>query len=160
MSTRPAHLGAIVKMLQQARPGGETEIADVFRTLVPKIHRRSMLIILSDCFGDVSALMKSLAHFRHHKHDIVLMQIWDRDELEFPFHQRSRFESLENPEDFQMIDPSHLRSAYLKNLERFREELRQGCYRHRIDLVPMVTDQPYAEALGQYLALRKRLATA
>jgi hypothetical protein len=26
--------------------------------------------------------------------------------------------------------------------------------RHRIDLVPMVTDQPYAEALAQYLTRR------
>jgi hypothetical protein len=31
-----------------------------------------------------------------------------------------------------------------------------GLHRHRIDLVPMVTDQPYAEALAQYLTLRMR----
>ena len=43
-----------------------------------------------------------------------------------------------------------------RSLETFRAELKQGCHRHRIDLVPMVTDQPYAEALAQYLTLRMR----
>ena len=44
----------------------------------------------------------------------------------------------------------------LENLDRFRAELKQGCHRHQIALVPMVTDQPYAEALAQYLTLRMR----
>jgi len=41
-------------------------------------------------------------------------------------------------------------------LENYRENFTQGCHRNRIDLVPMTTDQPYAEALSYYLALRKR----
>jgi hypothetical protein len=56
------------------------------------------------------------------------------------------------------VDPNPLRTAYLENLERWRAELKQGCHRHRIDLVPMVTDQPYAEALAHYLTLRMRRA--
>ena len=55
-----------------------------------------------------------------------------------------------------LVDPNHIRAAYLDNLEKFRAELKQGCHRHQIDLVPMVTDQPYAEALAQYLTLRMR----
>ena len=44
----------------------------------------------------------------------------------------------------------------LENLEKYRENFTRGCHRNRIDLVPMTTDQPYAEALSYYLALRKR----
>jgi hypothetical protein len=40
----------------------------------------------------------------------------------------------------------------------WRAELRQGCHRHRIDLVPVVTDRPYADALAEYLTLRMRRA--
>jgi len=39
-------------------------------------------------------------------------------------------------------------------LKKFQDELTQGCRRHHIDLVPMVTDQPYADALAQYLTRR------
>lgn len=153
--SRPAHLSAIARALETVRPGEETEIADVFKALAPKIHRGGLLVILSDCFGDVAALMKALAQFRHQRHEIILFQIWDRDELEFPFYHRTRFESLEDPADAQMVDPVHLRATYLESLARFREDLRQGCFRNRIDLVPVVTDAPYADALAGYLALRR-----
>jgi hypothetical protein len=55
-----------------------------------------------------------------------------------------------------LVDPAHLRKAYLQRLEQFREELRSGCHRHRIDLVPLVTDEPYPQALARYLNVRKR----
>jgi hypothetical protein len=84
------------------------------------------------------------------------MQIWDPDELDFPFRQWTRFDSLEVANDRQMVDPSHLRAAYLENLAKFRAELKDGCGRHRIDLAPMTTDQPYADALATYLASRLR----
>jgi uncharacterized protein (DUF58 family) len=54
-----------------------------------------------------------------------------------------------------LLDPVLLREAYLENLEKFRAELLRGCRRHKIDLVPFVTDQPYAEALAAYISRRR-----
>ena len=155
--SRATHLRAILDELGQSRPKYETELGRVFHELVPKIHRRGLLIILSDLFGDVDELLKALAHFRHAKHEIIIFQIWDPDELTFPFRQWTRFESLETPGNRRLVDPAHLRNAYLENLRKFREQITTGCYRHRIDLVPMTTDQPYAAALASYLAMRRRL---
>ena len=56
-----------------------------------------------------------------------------------------------------MLDPVLLREAYLANLEKFRDELTRGCRRHKIDLVPFCTDQPYSEALAAYLSRRMAL---
>jgi uncharacterized protein (DUF58 family) len=154
--SRPAHLRNIMDELEATKPGGETELAGVFKKLIPKLHRRGLLVIISDCFGEVPELLRSLAAFRHQKHDIIVFQVFDRDELEFPFKQWTRFDSLENPADKLMVDPAHLRAAYLKNLETFREDLKSGCYRHKIDLVPMVTDQPLSDVLAPYLAFRGR----
>lgn len=153
--SKASHLKVLIDELQSAKPGGETELGDVFHDLVPKLNRRGLIILISDLFGDVSKLMKGLAHFRHARHEIVVFQIWDRDELDFPFKQWTRFDSLESARN-HMIDPSHLRKAYQENLEKFREELKQGCNRHRIDIVPMITDEPYADALAYYLSLRRR----
>lgn len=152
--SRPSHLRVLLDTLQKTKPGGETELAKVFHQLVPKIHRRGLLIILSDCFGDVPELMKALAHFRHAHHEIIIFQIWDPDELEFPFKQWIRFDSLESATDKRLIDPVQLRSTYLENLAQFRNDLKEGCHRHRIDLVPVTTDKPYAEVLAHYLARR------
>ena len=148
------HLQHLTGELQAATPGGETELAEIFHELVPRLHRRGLLIILSDCFGDVPRLLSALAHLRHARHEVLIFQIWHRDELEFPFDYRTRFDCLEVQGSRQFIDPSHFRAVYEANLENFRNELTQGCRRHRIDLVPLVTDQPYAEALSRYLTLR------
>lgn len=153
--SRPGHLGILLDKLSAVQPGGETEPGKVFHDLVPKIHKRGLLIVLSDCFGDLQELLGSLAHFRHAHHEIVVFQILDPDELQFPFIEWTRFESLENPAHARMVDPGQLRNAYLERLGEFREELRRGCHNHRIDLVTMSTDRPYSMALAEYLSLRR-----
>ncbi len=155
--SRPAHLQQMIDALANTEAGGETELGRVFHELVPKIKRRGMVIIISDCFGDVSTLLNALAHLRHARHEILIFQIWDKDELEFPFRQWTRFDCLEQMNNRHMVDPAHLRASYLENLEKYREELKRGCYRHRIEVVPLTTEQPYAEALSYYFAKRKHL---
>jgi uncharacterized protein (DUF58 family) len=152
--SRVSHLQVLMDELQRTKPGGETEVGRVFHDMVPKLHRRGLLIIISDLFGDVATLLKALAQFRHAHHEILVFQIWDRDELDFAFQGWTQFESLERSNEKHMIDPAMLRESYLANLVRFREELTRGCHRHKIDLVPFVTDQPYSEALAAYLSRR------
>ena len=153
---RPKHLQAIINQLDAIKPGDETEIGNVFHEMVQKIQRRGLLVIISDLFGDVDQLMKALAHFRHANHEIVIFQIWDPDELDFPFRQWTQFSSLEKADKQHLVDPAQIRNAYLEKLAQFREQLTSGCNRHRISLVPLTTDQPYADSLAAYLALRRK----
>ena len=152
--SRVSHLRALIEELERGTVGGETEIGRVFHDLVPKLHRRGLLIVISDLFGDVATLLKALAQFRHSHHEILIFQLWDRDELEFRFKGWTQFESLEAASQKHLVDPSVLRASYLENLARFREELTRGCSRYKIDLVPFTTDQPYSDALAAYLSRR------
>ena len=153
---RPKHLQAIINELKVQKPEFETALSDVFHEMVAKIHRRGLLIIISDLFDDAEKLMKSLAHFRHANHEIIIFQIWDPDELDFPFRQWTEFTSLEAAPNRHLIDPAQIRRGYLEKLAQFRDQLASGCNRHRISLVPMTTDQPHADVLAAYLALRRR----
>ena len=153
---QPKHLQAIVAELQKQKPRFETELGDVFHEMASKIQRRGLLIVISDLFGDVDQLMKSLAHFRHANHEVIVFQIWDPDELDFPFRQWTQFASLEASDNRHLVDPAQVRRAYLDKLTEFRDQLAKGCNRHRINLVPMTTDQPHADSLAAYLALRRK----
>ena len=115
----PSHVNNIIDILAETKVGGETDLGSVFHELAPKIKRRGLLLLFSDCFGDLESTLKGLAHFRHAKHDIVIFQIWDRDELDFPFQNWTRFECMEKQGLKHTVDPKHLREAYLKNLEVF-----------------------------------------
>ena len=152
--SRVSHLKVLIDELQSGKPGKETELGKVFHDLVPKLNRRGLLIIISDCFGEVANFLKALAHFRHARHEILVFQIWDRDELEFPFKGWTQFECLEKAGVKHLLDPAMLRQAYMANLEKFRDELTKGCRRHKVDLVPFCTDEPYAKALAAYMSRR------
>lgn len=153
---RPKHLHAIIDQLGKTQPGSETSLGDVFQEMVSRIQRRGLVIIISDLFGDVEHLLKALAHFRHARHEMLIFQIWDPDELDFPFRQWTQFASLETVGREHLVDPAQIRQAYLEKLELFRDQLNKGCSRHRINLVPMRTDQPYSDVLAAYLGMRRK----
>lgn len=154
--SRPSHLRAILATLSGTEPQRETELGKVFHQLAAKLHRRGLLVVISDCFGDVDELLKSFAHFRHAHHEIIVFQILDPDEVDFPFRGRTQFRSLETAGHRQTVDPAQLRRAYMEKLQQFREQLQMGCRRNHIDLVPVTTDTRYAEVLADYLRLRRR----
>ncbi|MSR66479.1 MAG: DUF58 domain-containing protein [Pedosphaera sp.] len=153
--TSNRHLSIILNELGNAEPGGETDLGGVLETLVPRLPRRGVVILISDLFGDIAATIKALAHFRLAHHEVILFHILDRDEVEFPFDHWTRFDSMEVPEQFRLVDTAHFRSAYLANLRQFQEELKQGCQRHRMECVPIMNDESMAEVLAKFL-LRRR----
>ena len=154
--SRPSHLHLLNEALEKEVPGGETNISSVFEKVGPRLERRGLVVLISDCFDNPQTLLKALAQLRHQQHEVLVFQVWDRDELEFPFESWTRFESLEIEGESQVSDPSALRDTYLDNVARFRTELAAGCARERIDLVPLITDQPCSDALAAYLKRRRQ----
>ena len=149
-----SHTRQIIDLLSTTVAGDETDLGKVFHEIAPQLKNRGMVVIISDCFGDIPSILKGLAHFNHAKHDVVVFQIWHPDELEFPFRSWTRFDCLENAGLRHTVHPVHLREAYMENLREYREELLKGCHKHRVQLFPMTTNEPYAEGLASFLAAR------
>jgi uncharacterized protein (DUF58 family) len=156
--SRPSQLQAIFTGLQRRPPGGETDMGQVLGGLAKKLHRRGLLILISDCFADVATLLNSLSHFRHARHEVLVFQVLDPDEVDFPFSGRMRFRNLEQLDQQEDIDAISLRAAYRQSFDAHQKQLRDGCGRARIDHVAMTTDTPVAEGLARYLANRRRLS--
>lgn len=154
--SKTSHLHNILETLLKTEPGAETSLAAVLQNLAARIKRRGLLILLTDGFDDVGELLQAIGVLRKQGHEIIMFQLWDRDELEFPFSRWARFENLENLEDFQLLDPAAIRQRYLQALEQFRGALTEGLSKHQVDLVPIITDEPLAQAVKSYLALRMR----
>ncbi len=152
--SRPNHLQAIFEVLIQSAPGGETALHAALQQAASKLKRRGVLVLISDCFDDAQALLTALRYYRHAGSEVLVFQIWDPDELDFPFRSRTEFRSLEQPSRQQMVDPRAVRNAYLKRVQEFRQQLAQGCARDRIDLIECKTSDGYAEILQAYMARR------
>ena len=149
------HFTQILEELVTAESRPKTELAPTFHYMADQIKRRGLVVILSDLFGDVRDVVAGLRHFRHRKHEVVLFQIVDEDEVTFPFDDLTKFEGLELEPDV-LVDPRGIREAYLEQFNTFCTELERSCREIQVDLVRMVTTEDPADALSRYVAARGR----
>jgi uncharacterized protein (DUF58 family) len=151
---RPNHLRVIVNELESTKPGGETELAEVYHALAERIKRRGLVVLISDFFVDPGPLLGALQHFRHRHHELVLMHVMAPDELNFPFGGWVEFRNLEQAGDQLRVDPARLRADYLERVKAHIAEIKDGCGRLRADYVPLSTATPYDYALARYIGAR------
>ena len=153
-STRQ-HLKHILDSLADTAPGSDTGLGNVLHRLAKMIRRRALVVIVSDFFDDSRDITLALNHFAHKKHEVVVFQILDRREAEFPFKDLTRFESLEG-DQIVMTDPIRLRREYLRQFNEHQNRIRKTCHQLRVDFVQMFTDEPFERAMAKYLAGRLR----
>jgi uncharacterized protein (DUF58 family) len=149
------HLQAVGQCLVSSATGGETQLSGVLKEVAARITRRSLLILISDCFDDVEQLISALSYFRHHGSEVVIFQVWDQDELDFPFRRRTQFRNLENATHQRLVDPNAIRREYLQRVSDFRQQLALQTARDRIDLISCVTTEAYTQMLTDYMAVRE-----
>jgi len=150
----PTHLKAITHRIDEARIGKETSLSAIFHDLAERIKRRGLIIIISDLFDDLKDILSGLSHFRHRKHEVLVFQVLDPDELNFPFRNWTMFNSLEDDGHRVLTEPQRVRPAYLRSFGRFTREVRRNCRQKRIDYEQLDTGVPFDVALGTYLAKR------
>jgi uncharacterized protein (DUF58 family) len=154
---RPAgggqHWKHLVDVLEQPGGGRKTATGPILHDLAQRWRKRGLVILLGDLFDDVGALLAGLRHLRHRRHDVIVMQVLDPAELDFPFRRTTLFDGLEQWGQV-VTDPRALRTAYLAEFQRFLRAVQRGCREHRVDYVRLRTDQPVGVALATYLAAR------
>jgi uncharacterized protein (DUF58 family) len=149
------HLLHLLGTLEKTQPGGETSLGPLLHSLAGQLRRRGMVIILSDCFDQIAPLLNALRHFRHRRHEVLLLHILAPEEIEFPFNRWTQFRNLELPGSRLLVDPQQLRKEYLKNFQNFCQQLREQAGNMQIDYHLMRTDEPVERALGIYLTKRQ-----
>lgn len=152
--SRPNHLRLIMEKLAASQCRGETDLGTVLQDMLSVCRRRGLIILISDCFGTMDALARSLSMLRSNHQEIVLFQVMDDDEWDFPFQSRTMFRSLERAEEQLLVEPAALRATYRTNIEQFQSELRAHCQRLRIDLISARTSEPFSTIVASYLATR------
>ena len=149
------HLLRVLQALERTKPGGETALAPLWDRLAEQVKRRGLVIILSDCFGEVTPLQRALLHFRHRRHEVMLFHVLAPEEIDFPFKKWTQFRDLEVTGNRLLVDPQQLRKHYRENFDRFCKELRDAAGHARIDYYLLRTDESVDRALGIYLTKRQ-----
>ena len=153
-STR-GQLQLVLGALEDEAPRRATRIGDVLVRLAGELHRRSLVVIISDVFDDLEAVQSGLRLLRHRGNEVILFHVMAEDELTFPFARMTRFDGLEQSGDV-LVEPAGIRKAYLAQIEEFTAQPRRRCQQDRADYVLLSTAQSFDVPLATFLAARER----
>ena len=155
-SQRPNQFGLMLRHLEQLRADGGARLAALLEHTVRLVHRRSVILFFSDLLEPSEEVALGFKQLRFHGHEVIIFQVLDRDELEFPFQEPNVFEDLETGMR-RVVAPAAAREKYLARfgifLERYRELFRSLEMPHCV----VRTDENPWRALALFLTERKRL---
>ena len=145
----------ICRVLEQVNGIGESAIGAILQQFAERQTRRGVVVVVSDLFDQFESLERGLRHLVFRRHDVLLLQIVDPAELEFPFAEPTCFQGLEAWGPLE-LDPRSIRAAYLQEFQQHQARLRGLARELKFDFLTLRTDQPPTPALAGLLSLRRQ----
>jgi uncharacterized protein (DUF58 family) len=155
-SQRSSQFGLMLRQLELLAPSGGPILTQLLQHTARLVHRRSVILFFSDLLEPSDEVSLGFKQLRFHGHEVIIFQILDRDELEFPFTEPKIFEDLETG-DRRAVTPSAVRTTYLQRFGAFMEAHRQLFRALEMAHAVVRTDANPWHALAMFLAERKRL---
>jgi uncharacterized protein (DUF58 family) len=141
-------------LLERCQPARKTELGELLLSLADQFRRRNMLVIVTDLFTDLNVLYDGLNRLRFSGHEVLLMQVLDRDELELPFDGPTIFHDIEGEEEL-FAEPWAFRRSYQNAMNDFLEGVTRECGARGYDHVRFLTDSPLGSSLSFFLHSRE-----
>jgi uncharacterized protein (DUF58 family) len=155
-SQRPTQFGTMLRHLDQLRPSGGACLAKLLAHAARLVHRRSVILFFSDLLEPSEDVALGFKQLRFHGHEVIVFQVLDRDEIEFPFAGPRIFEDLETSAR-RMVSPEAVRERYLARFNEFMTAHRDLFRSIEVPHCVVRTDESPWRALAMFLAERKRL---
>lgn len=153
-SSQPSHLKQILHLLAVCQPANlRSRVGRVLDELADRLKKRSLVILISDCFDDLEAIKQGLRHLRYKRHEVVVFHVLDPAEIDFDFRSVTLFKGLERYPEV-LADPAALRAAYREEFGQYLLELEGTCRAANVDYLRIRTDQPLDLVLSTFLARR------
>jgi uncharacterized protein (DUF58 family) len=146
-------VGALATHYQDTAHDSATDIARVVDQTLAKLNHRCLLALISDLFTDPEQLRAALARVRHKRHDVIIFQVLDRQELEFNFADAAPFLGLEGEARLR-VDPRSIRDGYLRALRSHQDAIEKIARGFGFDYQLVTTHDWLGPPLAAFIARR------
>jgi uncharacterized protein (DUF58 family) len=153
-SATQAQVTVMSEVLRACTPARKTELGGLLRSLTDRIRRRGFLVVVSDLFTDLETVYDGLDRLRFLGHEVLVMQVLDRDELELPFEGPTIFKDIEGDEQV-FAEPGAFRRSYQGAIREFLADVRRACGARGYDHVCLYTDDHLGDSLARFLRSRE-----
>jgi uncharacterized protein (DUF58 family) len=151
-----SYLNILLTEIYNLQAEDRTRTAEVLHQLAERIHKRGLIILISDLIDEPDEILSGLQHFRHKKNEVVVFHIQDKQEYQFDFQHETEFIDSETGEKLT-VNPWQIKKDYLEEYNSNIEYLKKRCFEARIEYNPITTETAYDQILLQYLLKRAKL---
>jgi len=152
------HLEIILHTLDRVQPGAgrRGNLKTPLLRVADRLRRKGLVVLISDFYESPQSVIDAVKPLRARDHDMMVFQILDPYEIEFPFEAPGNFEDLETGERLAIV-PSTLRDRYRSSMRRHLDELGRLFRENRIEYAQLDTSRPLDFALFDFLSARERM---
>jgi uncharacterized protein (DUF58 family) len=150
------HLSRIFYQLEKISPSATFTEPAQYKDIFSGSAKKELLIFITDYYekdGEITALLSALSANRH---EIIVLHLAGRNELEFDYKGYDALEDLETGETIR-IDASQNSNAYKEELEKYFSAVRTELLNKHIFYQLIRMDQPVDAALMAFLKQRNKL---
>ena len=151
----PGQLGRLLGRLSGFTPGGGPALEPLLSQASRLLHRRSLLLVVSDLLEPSEAAEPALERLRFDGHECLIVQVLDPDEIDFPFAEGTILEDLETGSRRETRPGA--RERYRRRFEDAMEGWKSLFRRLEVPHALVRTDEDPRRALTRLLVERKRL---
>ncbi len=155
-SQKPNQFGIMLRQLDHLQAAGGPELSVLLQHTLRLAHRRSIILFFSDLLEPSADVELGLKQLRFYGHEVLMFQVLDRDEVEFPFPESKVFEDLETGQR-RMVDPGAARAKYLERFQQFMTTYQELFRELEMPHCVVRTDENPWRALALFLAERRKL---
>lgn len=148
------HLVRILIELSAAEPTERDDVTSCIRAVADRSEKRGVIVLVSDLMFDPEPAQRELARLSAQGHELIVCQLKDPTEENFPFNRWVQFGDLEDRSVRHRVDGMILRDLYIEQYQALVESWRTWTKRHDANLLSLSTEQTMHEALSNYLAAR------
>ncbi len=154
-STRQGQLFRLLHAIEKAEPGTRTDFAKPFIHFQNFLHRRGIVVVLSDFYDQPEKIIDTVQPLRYRGNEVILFHVLDPQEIKPKFREPVLLVDMENAADSLEVSPEYARNEYRRKIDSHIEDLRHKSRGAGLDYFLMNTARPLDEGLREYLAVRK-----
>lgn len=150
---RSGHLRRVLVSLEKTPEGSATLLARPLVQIAERLNKRGMLILVSDLLAPLETLEESLGSLTVRGQDVIVFQVLDPDELQFPFQNPELFVDLETNRRLY-VDPAAVREDYMRRLTEHLAAVESICTRLGLVYQRISTSAPLETTLPEVIRIR------
>ena len=154
-STRQGQLFRLLHAIENATPGTRTDFAKPFVHFQNFLHRRGIVVVLSDFYEQPDVIVKTVEPLRYRGNEVILFHVLDPQEIKPKFREPVLLVDMEDAHASLEVSPEYAREDYRRKIYTHIEALSSAARSAGLEYFLMNTDRPLDEGLREYLAVRK-----